>query len=532
MKTLTSYKDLFKDLVILFAEKDLQFAQRIDSLLVKFAKKVYFAKSVEEFTSIAQRVNVDLFVTDPNFLELANDTSILGHKNVSQTPIILVEDTDSMFKIKSLNLDVKRVVSKDSFEEIERAIFFLSALEMQHKKINTLNVKIVDLLDMLSSMIVLTDGENIEYANGSFIKFVSFENFDNFNEKYSQVGDLSTIIVKIDGVVIGDDSKWIEYLLKDGKTEHICYLHDVNENISKAFLTTVAPFPNIGNNYIISFSDITQYELDKLYLKEQADKTIELQELINQKLDEIKVKDDLLLQQSKMASMGEMVRAISHQWKQPLSSVMFTIEDIKDRYETLDEGLRHSLDLMKMQLRFMSETVEDFRVFLNPSKKISLFCIEDAINVTKTLIEPQLKRFYIDFIITKNIANREMSYIEGFENEFKHAIFNIINNSKDAIVDRKKREPKLEGKIECTISYEDNTIELRIQDNGGGIDRAHIKNIFEPNFTTKSDGSGLGLYLSKTIIKNHFSGDMSVQNSEDGALFVIYLKPTMKEWNS
>ncbi|MFP4333632.1 MAG: sensor histidine kinase [Campylobacterales bacterium] len=529
MKTLTSYKDLFKDLVILFAEKDLQFAQRIDSLLVKFAKKVYFATSIEEFTSITKRIDVDLFVTDTNFLELASEQSLLDHKKVAQTPIILIEDSESMFRIQSLNLDVKRVVKKDNFVEIEKAIFFLSALEMQHKKISTLNVKIVDLLDMLSSMIVLTDGDNIEYANDSFIKFVSFENFENFNEKYSQIGDLSTIIVKIDGVVIGDDSKWIEYLLKEGKTEHICYLHDVNENISRAFLTTVAPFPNIANNYIISFSDITQYELDKLYLKEQADKTIELQELINQKLSEIKAKDDLLLQQSKMASMGEMVRAISHQWKQPLSSVMFTIEDIKDRYDSLDEGLKHSLDLMQMQLQFMSETVEDFRVFLNPSKKITLFCIEDAINVTKTLIEPQLRKFDIDFIITKNIPNPEMSFLEGFENEFKHAIFNIINNSKDAIVERKKEKPELEGKIECTISYKDGIIELRIQDNGGGINPTHIQSIFEPNFTTKSDGSGLGLYLSKTIIKNHFCGDMSVQNSNDGALFVIYLKPSMKE---
>lgn len=244
----------------------------------------------------------------------------------------------------------------------------------------------------------------------------------------------------------------------------------------------------------------------------------DLKHLINEKVIEIRQKEEILQQQSKLAAMGEMIGAIAHQWRQPLNALNINIENLEEDFEEgeidrdyLDKFIEKQTGL----IHFMSSTIDDFRSFFRIDKNREPFHVLETVKKAVAILHAELKSHLIEVeFLYENDA-----VIEGFKSEFQQVILNLIANAKDAIVEAGKKE----GKITITLSSLEDTVTLHIEDNAGGVSEEITDRIFEPYFTTKEEGkgTGIGLYLAKMIIEENMGGTISMQNGEKGAIFIL-----------
>ncbi len=263
------------------------------------------------------------------------------------------------------------------------------------------------------------------------------------------------------------------------------------------------------------------------------EKTKELQKLnehletrIKNEVANSRKKDLIMFQQSKLASLGEMLQNIAHQWRQPLGSLMMIIQAFETKNslgklssEFIDAKVN---DAMKLGAN-MSNTLDDFQNFFDPNKHKSVFyvkaCIEHSLELSKYLLVKEKIKF--ELIIKDDLE------IYGYYNELSHVILNIISNSKDVLKDIKSNKM-----IKIVIKKHHDNVRIHFYDNGGGIDEKILPQIFDPYYTTKykSAGTGIGLYMSKQIIEKHMQGSIKCKNIfykinqeefENCALFII-----------
>lgn len=240
---------------------------------------------------------------------------------------------------------------------------------------------------------------------------------------------------------------------------------------------------------------------------------------INQALEESKQKDMALLQQSRLAQMGEMLSLIAHQWRQPLSEVsgIFMELETAAKFGQADVTLiQESAKEADKLISYMSRTIDDFRHFFKPSKAKERFSVEHACEEAFSLAGAVLKNSNISL----HVRNENAPNIEGYPNEYAQVVLNVILNAKDVLTERKIKEPHIW--VEMTHSIEGKS-RVCIEDNAGGIQEEHLKMVFEPYFSTKkaSHGTGLGLYMAKMIIEKNMNGKIDVSNSDRGARFCI-----------
>ncbi|MDY0327171.1 MAG: PhnD/SsuA/transferrin family substrate-binding protein [Arcobacteraceae bacterium] len=216
--------------------------------------------------------------------------------------------------------------------------------------------------------------------------------------------------------------------------------------------------------------------------------------------------------QAKLASMGEMIANIAHQWRQPLSVISVVASGIKLRQEFGEiqgYNINEDMDEIVNQTNYLSKTIDDFRNFIKEDN-ISTFELQASTLINKTL--SLLKSSFTNHHIAVDVDIKDDPYIDGYENELVQSLINIINNAKDAI---KEHVPIEEDRIIFIKTRKiNNTIEISVIDNGGGIDPQIIPRLYEPYFTTKhqSVGTGLGLPMAYQIITQRHHGDLRVQN--------------------
>ena len=270
-------------------------------------------------------------------------------------------------------------------------------------------------------------------------------------------------------------------------------------------------------------------ELEKLARSLESSveaKTRELQELnnileerIKSKVRELVEKDALILAQSRQAAMGEMISMIAHQWRQPLSTITLQISNIKINAllgKASVEETNNALEHISSTIIYLSETIDDFQSFFKPTKLLELHPICELVERGTNFAKPRLT--VADIKLSYNC--KEKLHIMTYANEFSQVIINIINNAIDAHLHAKTKAPYIDVEV---IAHKKH-IEVLITDNAGGIDPKNINNIFEPYFSTKGkNGTGLGLYMSKMIIEKELGGNLSVKNSDTGAVFSIKL---------
>ena len=248
-----------------------------------------------------------------------------------------------------------------------------------------------------------------------------------------------------------------------------------------------------------------------------------LEEKVEQEIKKREEKEKMLLQQSKLAAMGEMMDAVAHQWKQPINVINMQVDmvgyDFEDGY--IDkEYIDDFQSKVSSQVEHMTSTLNEFRSFFRPNKEIEVFDIKQMIDKVLLLVKDE----FIKNKITIDINDTGNFSLNGIENEFKHLILNIINNAKDAFNDNEIKNRK----IQINILSDENSKCIEIIDNASGISEHIIEDIFKANVTSKAEGkgTGIGLYMSSQIATKH-NGTLSVNNIEDGAKFTFYQKVSL-----
>lgn len=297
---------------------------------------------------------------------------------------------------------------------------------------------------------------------------------------------------------------------KDGSTHYIkAHAIIVRDDSDKATRM-------IGTNIDITNSKLLEEAIKKANMSLEARVKEETQKRVEQ--------EKLLIQQSKMAAMGEMISAIAHQWRQPLNALAIKVQDIPVAYEFGEIDKKYTEDFKNKSMsiiRYMSQTIEGFREFFKPNREKEEFLVEHAVSNALNMMLPQLTTHNIQV----NLEDNANHIIFGYRSELEQVILILLSNAKDAILDKLNQIPNPTIDISTTINSVNSSIVVSISDNAGGIAHDIIDRIFEPYFTTKEQGkgTGIGLYIAREIIERQMGGKIYATNTEVGASFIVEL---------
>ncbi|WP_052433607.1 sensor histidine kinase [Sulfurospirillum arsenophilum] len=290
----------------------------------------------------------------------------------------------------------------------------------------------------------------------------------------------------------------------------------------EVFLRTLVPFL-----FFIFLIMVIVIQLDNKREKEKIEVQKALEELnltledrISDEVEKNRQKDQQLIHQSRLASMGEMINMIAHQWRQPLSAISSTVQglNLKLTLKKYDETLfSEKLSDVNCYAQYLSQTIDDFRQFFKTSKEKKEVTLEEVIEKVLGIIHVTLENKKITLSMDFQSNEPLMTY----SNELMQVLLNLVKNAEDSLMENRIENPW----IKIATSKQDSNLILEVSDNGGGIPHEIIERIFDPYFSTKvqKDGTGLGLYMSQKIIEEHCGGSLRASNSSQGAVFTILL---------
>jgi len=358
-----------------------------------------------------------------------------------------------------------------------------------------------------SFFVVYQNGKIVNISNDFFQLFHCFTSLDDFFKTHTDIKELFSFDSKVKKYYdkkLQTANYWFESFMVNNKNNRVILTYKGENYHYKIFISKSFSNPN---EYIVYFDS----------LQNQLKKERRLVNFFYKSRTKIKSLEKLSKHKDKLSLMGEMMENITHQWKQPLTNILFVTTSIQLQ-KTLDilddEELDKSLENIVQAVNYMSQTVNDFKNFLNHEKQKRVFKISEIMHKVESIVKGNLTRHSINLSINSDYE----LYAFGFENELIQSVINIINNAMDAL---KVKDP-MDRKITITLSKLHLNSLITIEDNAGGIPLSIIDKIFEHYFTTKGEnGSGIGLHMTKDIIENHFQGKLKVYNNETGAVFEI-----------
>lgn len=281
-------------------------------------------------------------------------------------------------------------------------------------------------------------------------------------------------------------------------------------------LLTALLLSQLIGRYVTRLKHVEEVLEEKGRLLEELNRSLE--ERVIMTVAELRRKDQLLIQQSRMAAMGEMLGNIAHQWRQPLNLLALKVQELGLRYECGEfskELLDANIDKAMEIILHLSQTIDDFRDFSSPDKKKDLFSVEQVIAKTVSLVKESFKEQRIA-IEVQNIGDPR---INGYPNEYAQVLLNILMNARDASQERGTEN----ARITVRSWTEKGRAVVTVADNAGGIGEEIMDRIFDAYFTTKElgKGTGVGLFMSKTIIEKNMGGRLTARNVGGGAEFRI-----------
>jgi signal transduction histidine kinase len=490
--------DRLSQITLLYVEDDELIREELAETLEFDVKELYIAENGIEGLKKFRQFMPDIVISDVkmpkmNGLDMAREI----RKISPNTPIIITTAfSDSEYLMKAIEIGINRYVTKPiDIDKLYSAIDELATILLHKREKQKQEEYLRYILDFNPSFILIANKKKIEYINQTFLNFLGFNSFEHFTNEVEKVDYLIENIKDIDGNIY-PKKDWIERVICNYEIQHIIYF---KHSIKKPFIVLQNSFSDLNRN-ILLFSDITSLELNRLSLNN---------EILKLKTDNQK-KLELLKIQSKQALMGEMIGAIAHQWKQPLSILSISMQSAQETYEK--DEIDNCVDIGLKQVEYMSKTVDDFRNFLSPSKEMKKFFLAHSIDNILSLFAKQLEvhNISLDIDIDHHIT------LFGYQNEFEQAIMNLIKNSKDAFENKKIKSKT----ISIKSKIDQKNIHIEIEDNAGGIEDIVMQRIFDPYFTTKTNGTGIGLYISKMLI-NDMQGDISVQSKDQHTKFTI-----------
>ena len=379
------------------------------------------------------------------------------------------------------------LTNRDIFHHIKGNVARMLEIKLRHAKeiMNLLPEAIIEIFDLPSH-------QAIHWMNHQ-AKVVFGEKFLEHSPK----------------VLMGEEAweKLYEKLKKEGTIQG---LHVTLDDKSFEFSGTLSQ--NINNRYIkLIVKDITEHESIKQQLKNEVEEESRLR----------RENEYLMMQQSRMASMGEMVGHIAHQWRQPLAQLggifmnlesAYSFGDFNEAY--LEEKVRQGNEM----ITYMSQTIDDFRLFFSPEQPAESFDLVRYVKRSVDIVLASLDYHHIEVVLE---AKEGLFFTTGYPNEFAQAILNLLNNARDAL-SKSQNKPK---QIHILFGLVDDKINILFSDNGGGVKESLLPIIFEPFITGKaqSGGTGAGLYITRLIIEQKMGGKIEVYNNKKGACFDILL---------
>ncbi len=384
-----------------------------------------------------------------------------------------------------------------------------SSLNEKNDELDFNKKKIANIFHIQPNIMIITDGKIIENANARFLGFFHrykgglaefkqkhkcisefFEPCDDKNIDTSEYFDSNTIEgIPWKDFILANFKRNYKVCMKDGKKRQHHFIIKMNE----------MKYAKLVKRYIVvSFIDIT----NEIVLRKEKQE-----------------RQAIMMEQTKMAQMGEMMTYISHQWKQPLNTISLAASGMKFKN---DVGLLKDGDINNFandiieNSKFLSDTITDFTNFTKEKIEKTEIDLIEIINTVLKIIGPTYEKQ--DIKIIKNFTNEKVlkTMIAG---ELSQAIMSIMTNSKDELV-KKEKDKKW---IKIIVKKEDNNCIILIEDNAGGIPKNILPSIFKQYFTTKDEemGTGLGLFISKRLIENNLNGNITTDNTDDGAIFKI-----------
>ncbi len=506
------HSNILSDITVLYVEHDAAIRKTTEKTLSPRVKKLYSAADAETALRLYSDHQPDLLITAiklpvQNGLEMIKALKELN----PHIPVIITcafEDPASLQEAINLGVD-SYILKPIDYDRLCDAIYKSVLLIKRQYELESHLQFMRHILDASPSfMLTMRDGE-VEFINKTFLRFMGHDSLEAFLDSSDSLIDHIEKIEE-DSDELFDANMWLQYIINNPGRQHIAYLRGLPGEMPIPYIIQYSKFPDL-ERYLFTFSDITQ-------LEERKDK---FEQIALDAKKEIAFKQRLLEMQSRQAQMGEMIGAIAHQWKQPLNALGLIMQDIGDAYQfgEIDETYINDVVESGMRnIRYMSQTIDDFRDFFKPNKNKKHFNVEKAVLDVLDLLGKQ----YQNNGIAVSIDEKAPLILYGHINEFKQVIINLLNNARDAFIDNKIAARR----VTITITADDEKGTVKIRDNAGGVAESIMGRMFEPYVTTKSEekGTGIGLYMSKMIVEESMDGKLEAENGQDGAVFRILLR--------
>jgi len=503
--------------------ESVDYYKRVEKIIGKKFKLVYAYSIKEQFTLAYNKkcITMPIIQTSPQTVPFMKSTISAGKDN-----LVLVTKINEPYLFNMDKLHNKKVAINRDY------IHLMEYLDNNHPKIKYVKVKGNGLKEVAS-------GELFGAIGASII--MNYSLTQKYKDTLKVMTDYPNSNIEGSIAVRSDEPILLSILNKAMATMDRVTQDEIFEKWIDVKYKEVINYTLVWQILFISFLILSIVIYANRRLKSEIDKrkyaeaTLQqvnssLEDRVNEAIKEIHSKETLLQNQSRLAQMGEMIAMIAHQWRQPLSSINSAIVNIEvkqnfqyhkfDDKKVRDKFLEYNnkkLNQIEGYVSFLSKTIDDFRNFFNIDKEKKTSNINKTIEMALNIIETSftIKNINICKKLNDNIE------LEIYENEIIQVILNIFINAKDNFEHKNIKNPQI--MIETII--EENKLTISIYDNGGGIDKGTIKKIFNPYFSTKDiqNGTGLGLYMSKTIIEEHHRGKLNVNNTLNGVRFDIVL---------
>lgn len=501
----------FKESVILFVEDDIEIANELQEILQMRYPVVVSAYNGKEGLSALEIHKPNLVITDIQMPVMDGLEMIEAiRKDHPKLPIIITSAySDTQYLMRAIEMGVDHYVTKPVnprklIEEIDKVL----QEQAKEQQLQEQSRMISQMMDLSPNPIFSIQDGKVDFANTAFLRLMRAKELQdlrpNFIERFICQIHPKERFTSIE--------LWEKHVFENSSSTHnIQIRNDGDFNESNTYKLDSLHSSALSRS-IFSLTDVTDLENARKLMAQKVQITQE--ELERQK--------KILEIQSRLAQMGEMIGAIAHQWKQPLTILGMTLDVMSDDIEEIAPGkdahLQEQIAMLQDNLQYMNTTIRDFKDFFSPTKIPKIFTLKDCIGSIITMIGRQYKQNSITIEILGDVEIP----ILGYPNEFKQALINLINNAKDAFIERDIKERKIT--ILSKASPKEEQIHISIEDSAGGILEDALPHIFEPYFTTKGDkGTGIGLQLAKMIIEESMQGSITVYNGKLGACFEIVL---------
>lgn len=420
-------------------------------------------------------------------------------ETLMSSPVLSVFAEDTITEAITLmrTIDIRRVLvldangsmralltNRDIFKHVKGNVARMLEIKLRHAK---------EIMDLLPEPII----EIFDGVDQQIIHWINRKAREHFGEE---------LLEQAPSVLLGE--RWKSLYAALEKNGQIEYFPAVVNGRNFEFSGTLSK--NINSSYIkLIAKDVTEHEMMKQQLQDEI-------------RDEIQLRQDqeyLMMQQSRLASMGEMIGHIAHQWRQPLAQLggIFMNLESAHAFDELDETyLQKKIMNGNETIKYMSQTIDDFRLFFTPNESVERFDVVLILQQAINIVSAGLDYHHIDVKID---ANTEEFFAKASASEFAQVILNLLINAKDAL----SEITDTDRYIDISLVKVKDKIMLRFYDNGGGIDLDILPDIFKPYVSTKHNkgGTGMGLYMSHLIMEQKMEGSIDVKNDHKGACFTL-----------